>query len=255
MKIQSVSNALCKGCLLIMIYSGSFNSCLAQQSDNPSEEAFHVFNIKESSFLLPQALPPWKYSHSLSIFYVAPPVDWTLDQVKAPMFNYSAKYTLPKSLNLQGSITTLVVSNRINAGPFWNYSKNNFHMGIGYQVAFNYGFLTINGQYNSVLTGWEQQPSLTFGYNFENTAVILRGDLYYTTALFMGEGDYVISAPEDFTNGYSVTASFEQRLYKNKLMSLGLKVNYLRYHIIAWPILPVNSYRYAVPEFQIGLIF
>ena len=154
---------------------------------------------------------------------------------------------------MQGDISTIFVSNRITAGPFWNYSINNFHFGAGYQVAFNYGILKQFG-FNTILTGWEQQPSLTAGYSFENTTVIVRGDLYYTTAFNLMEEGFVVSNPEKFINGYSVTTNFEQRLHKNKLISLGLKINYLRYHIIAWPALPVNSYRYVIPEFQICLI-
>ena len=55
------------------------------------------FDIKKTSFLLPQPLPKGKYSHALSIFYVVPPTDWTLDMINAPMINYAAKYTLGKS--------------------------------------------------------------------------------------------------------------------------------------------------------------
>lgn len=212
------------------------------------------YNISAHSFLLPQPLPAGKYSHSLSIYYVVPPKDWTLDIVNAPMFNYTGKYTLPKGFNLQGGISSLIVSNRLNLGPFWNYTVNNFHFGVGYQVAFNYGFLKQFG-FNTILTGWEQQPSITIGHNFGKTTFTLRGDLYYTTALYISEGGNRVPSPDPFVNGYSVTGSFEQRLHKNRVISLGLKMNYLRYHILAWPALPVNSYRYFIPEFQIGWNF
>lgn len=78
--------------------------------------------------------------------------------VNAPMFNYSAKYALSKGFNLQGELSTLFISNRLSAGPFWNYQKENLYLGVGYQVAFNYGVLKQFG-FNTVLTGWEQQPS------------------------------------------------------------------------------------------------
>lgn len=77
--------------------------------------------------MLPQPLPAWKYSHSISLQYVVPPKDWTLDAVVAPMFNYTGKYTLPKGFNVQAGLSTLIISNRLNAGPFWNYSSGNFH--------------------------------------------------------------------------------------------------------------------------------
>ena len=227
---------------------------LTNYAQNQPAPAVDGFDIKTRSFLLPQPLPKGKYSHAIYLLYVVPPKDWTLDVVVAPMFNYTGKYTLPKGFNLQGGISSLIISNRINAGPFWNYVAGKYHFGVGYQIAFNYGFLKQFG-FNTVLTGWETQPSLTAGYSFGKTALTIRGDLYNTLDISLSEGGNVISNKDSFINGYSVTTSFEQRLTKNRVMSLGFKMNYLRYHIIAWPSLPVNSYRYFMPEFQLGLNF
>jgi len=210
------------------------------------------FDITKASFLLPQPMHKGVFKHAIAIHYVVPPTAWTLDMVKAPMFNYAAKYSLPSGFNLQGELSTLFVSNRVSAGPFWNYRKDKFYLGLGYQIAFNYGVLKQFG-FNTVLTGWEQQPSITIGHSFAKTAVVLRGDLYYTNDITFSEGGHDVKNNNGFVNGYSFTGSFEQRLHGNHVMSLGLKVNYLRYHIIAWPALPVNSYRYLFPEFHVGL--
>ena len=238
--------------LLIILFGTSQKNFAQENKPVAANEAVNEFDIKKASFLLPQALPKWKFYHAFSIYYVVPPKDWTLDMVKAPFFNYSCKLALPKAFNVQANVSTIFVSNRISLGPFWNYTVNDFYFAAGYQVAFNYGKLGQFG-FNTTLTGWEQQPSLTAAYNFGKTAVILRGDLYYTNSLNVGEGGHVIKLQDNFLNGYSVTATYDQRLYKNKVLSLGLKINYLRYHIIAWPALPVNSYRYVIPEFQLGI--
>ena len=248
--MKLVSKFIYSGFFLLIILFGSIQKNFAQQKSLAADE----FNIKKASFLLPQALPKWKFSQAFSIYYVVIPKDWTLDVINAPFFNYSCKLALPAAFNVQASISTIFVSNRFSAGPFWNYSVNDFHFAVGYQVAYNLGYLAEFG-FNTKLTGWEQQPSLTAAYNFGKTAVILRGDLYYTTSLKVNEAEHTISANANFINGYSVTASYDQRLYKNRVLSLGLKINYLRYHIIAWPAFPVNSYRYVVPEFQLGINF
>ncbi|HTQ27522.1 MAG TPA: hypothetical protein VMI35_05310 [Puia sp.] len=216
------------------------------------------FNVKNRSFLLPLAHPAWKYYHSLSVFYVVTPSDWTLDNIIAPMLSYAGKYSLPYGFNVQGSFTTLIISNRINLGPFWNYSTGNYHFAAGYQVAFNFGELTQFG-YNTWVKGWEQQPSLTAGYSFQKLAVVLRGDLYWTNAFYVSQDKYVIPYTTSFINGYSISGSIEQKLYtnkkknKDKLLSFGVKVYNVRYHFVAWPAFPVNKYRYWVPEFQLGL--
>lgn len=239
---------------LFVIFLAVLSVGFGQDKNTPAAGGDDGFDIKASSFLLPQPLTSGKYSHTISINYVLVPKDWAHDFVNAPMFGYSAKYTLPAGFNLQANISTLFVSTRANLGPTWNHSFDNFHVGVGYQVAFNLGYLGEFG-FNTLLTGWEQQPSVTLGYSFQKSAIVMRGDLYYTTALYVSQGGNTVAYTDGYVNGYSVTTSFEQRLWKNRLMSFGVKLNYLRYHILAWPALPVNAYRYLVPEFQVGLKF
>ena len=256
--MKRVSHLIYTGIVFSLASLFADNVVYAQGKDSTALNS--GYDIRTGSFLLPQRLPSGKYSHSINILYVVPPKDWTLDAVVAPMFNYTGKYTLPKGFNLQGGISTLIISNRINAGPFWNYSIGKYHFGVGYQIAFNLGILRQFG-YNTILTGWESQPSLTVGYNFGKTALTIRGDLYNTLSISLNEAGNKLSSTDSFINGYSVTTSFEQRLHNNKktnkvrVMSLGFKVNYLRYHIIAWPALPASQYRYIMPEFQIGWNF
>lgn len=172
----------------------------------------------------------------------------------APMFNYTGKYTLPKGFNVQAGLSTLIISNRLNAGPFWNFTKENIHFGAGFQVAYNLGFLYSFG-FNTVLTGWETQPSLTVGYSFEKTSLVLRWDMYNTLDISLNEAGNTISSNDRFVNGYSYALSYEQRLTKKRVMFFAFKLYNLRYHIIAWPALPASKYRYFMPEFQIGLNF
>jgi len=233
--------------LMSFIFLMSWEYSSAQQKDDS-------FDIKKSSFILPLPLPAWKYSHSIGVSYVVLPKDWTLDVINVPMLMYNGKYTLPYGFNFQAGLSTLFVSNRLNFGPFWNHSFNNYHLGIGYQVAFLFGYLGTFG-YETAILGWEQQPSLVLGYSFKKTALTLRGDLYWTTSLDVDEGGHTIPTTNPFINGFGITATFEQRLYRNKLMTFGVKVSQLRYHFLAWPAFPVNQYRYIVPEFQLGLKF
>jgi len=226
----------------------------AQDSIHKSELPVDTFDIRKSSFFLPQALPKGKYYQNISVLYVVVPKDWTTQTINAPMLSYAGKYTLPHGFNLQASLATLFISYRLNFGPFWNYSINQFHFGAGYQVVFNYGFLNQFG-FKTTLTGWEQQPSIAAGYSFKKTAVALRGDLYWTNSIYQTQGGHTVPYTNSFINGYSVTATLEQRLWKNRILSFGVKLNYLKYHIIAWPAFPVNLYRYWVPEFHLGLSF
>jgi hypothetical protein len=228
-----------------------------QHADQASSEVTPVdsFDIKSASFLLPQALPKGKYYQTFSVLYLVLPRDWVTQVIKVPVFCYSGKYTLPYGFNLQGSLTTLVVSNRLNLGPFWNYSFNDkYHLALGYQVAFNYGFLNEFG-FHTTLTGWEQQPSVTLGYSFKTMALIFRYDLYWSNGFDLSDGKNVVSNTTSYINGYSFNLSLEQRLWKNRILATGFKLYNCKYNFTAWPAFPVNSYRYWFPEFQLTLEF
>ncbi|HEY4966372.1 MAG TPA: hypothetical protein VII28_08235, partial [Puia sp.] len=136
-----------------------------------------TFDIYKASFNLPQPHPPrgGHYSSSISVIYVVTPRDWTDDIITAPMFFYQAKYTLPKGFNIQGSLASLFISNRVNLGPFWNKELNNHnYVGLGWQVVFDYGILNQFG-FATTLTGWEQQPQIVLGHAFEKTALVVKG--------------------------------------------------------------------------------
>jgi hypothetical protein len=211
------------------------------------------FDIYKASFNLPQPLPGGHYSSSISVIYVVTPRDWTDDVITAPMFFYQAKYTLPKSFNVQASLASLIISNRVNLGPFWNKElPNHNYVGAGWQLVFDYGRLNQFG-FHTTLTGWEQQPQILLGHAFAKTALTIRGNLYWTNALYFSEDKNVVTNNSSFINGYSFSAAFEQKLYKNRALTLEFQLDYLRYHIIAWPAFPVNGKRYWVPEFIVGL--
>jgi hypothetical protein len=223
--------------------------CLSGFGQKKQEDSFDIY---KASFFLPQPLPSGHYFSSISVLYVVTPKDWTLDNITAPMFSYQAKYTLPKGFNLQAGLSSLIISNRIYLGPYWNYKINDNYINLGWNVAWNYGRLKQFG-FATTLTGWEQQPSISFGHAFAKTAVTFRADLYITSVLYITEDKHTLTTANSFINGYSFSASFEQKLYKNRAINFGLQMDYVQYHIIAWPAFPVNGKRYWMPEFKVGL--
>ena len=252
--ICHIGKSIISKCFIVILSLILCLTLFAQDKRQAQESSTDSFDIKKVSFLLPQPLPKGKYYQALSIIHVFTPKDWTLDVINAPMFCYEGKYTLPKGFNIQGSLATLFISYRFLLGPFWNYSSGNNHFGVGYQVAFNYGILNQFG-FKTKLSILEQQPSITLGHSFHKSTVTLRGNLYWTNQINEYQGGHTVSSPNSFINGYGARANYEQRLWKNRILFLGFAMNYLRYHIIAWPAFPVNQYRYWVPEIHMGLEF
>src|SRR5438309_7961598 len=120
-ELMNPIRAVVRICIIFLLLTEQ-SSAFSQQQTKISDST-KPFDIKDVSFLLPQPKHKGKYSQALSLVYVVLPKDWTLDVINAPTFCYEGKYTLPKGFNLQGSFTTLLISNRLNLGPFWNYSS------------------------------------------------------------------------------------------------------------------------------------
>jgi hypothetical protein len=240
--------------IISLIIANKYNYGQPMQASNKMTPSDGSFDIKTTSYLLPQAHPAWHYYHSFSFSYVAIPAAWALQKINAPLITYNAKFSLPYGFDLQASLATIYVSNRLNFGASWNYSIQNYHFGIGYQIAYDFGELNQFG-YKTKFSGWEQQPSIIAGYSFKKLACILRWDLYQTNSIDFDEAGHSVPMWNSFTNGYSISASVEQRLYRNKLISVGIKLNNIRYHFLAWPAFPVNQNNYWVPEFQLGIKF
>ncbi|HEX4852275.1 MAG TPA: hypothetical protein VFV08_15775, partial [Puia sp.] len=171
---RSISLLTCSLLLLNLILCfAAFGQQKQEWHSNKSNQE-DSFDIKSASFLLPQPRPKWHYYQNLSFSYIDLPSQWTLQNINAPMLTYSGKFSLPFGFNFQEGLSTLFVSNRFNFGPSWNYSIHNYHFGIGYQFAYDFGYLNGFG-YNTTFSGWEENPSVTAGYSFKKVAIILRG--------------------------------------------------------------------------------
>jgi hypothetical protein len=241
----------------IFLFCSVFFSKLDSLSQHdPFSNEFAVtnysFDIRDKSFLLPQAQPAWKYSEAVSFSYIDLPQDWTLNQINAPTLGYSGKLSLPAGFDMQANLSTMIISNRLEFGPFWNYSVDHVHLGIGWQSAYSLGFLNQFG-YKTTVTSWEQEPTIIVGHSFRKFALTLRANLELTNSIQYNEGGHKLPENHTLYNGYSVSASFEQRLYKNKVVQLTIKINSLKYEYHAWPVFPGDQSRYLLPEFKIGI--
>ena len=165
-------------CRTILVLS-MLVSCLFGFGQKKQED---TFDIHKASFFLPQPLPSGHYYSSISVLYVVTPKDWTLDNVTAPMFFYQGKYTLPKGFNLQAGLPESFYFKQDLSRSLLELQDRQNYVGLGWNVAWNFGVLNQFG-FTTTLTGWEQQPSISFGHMFAKTAVTFRADLYWTNAL------------------------------------------------------------------------
>ena len=181
------------------------------------------------------------------------PFDWLETSVQAPLFQFHVNYGLPKNFSLDSRFSTLLVSNQISVGPRWHFQRNKFSFNLGYDVGFAFGYLNQFGFDTSAST-WINYPNFSLGYRLGEITFTLKGEVVIVTSLFSSQGDNVVESEKNFFNGYTLGLYMEQRLYRNKVLVLGIKNNYARYHYMAWPAFSTFNRFYSMPEFYIGLV-
>ena len=79
-----------------------------------------------------------------------------------------------------------------------------------------------------------------------------RGELNIVTSLSTFTGDLEISTDNNFFNGYAVSVVVEQPLYRQKYLTLGFRMNHIKFYWPTWPLFPTFNRYYYIPEFIVG---
>jgi hypothetical protein len=205
---------------------------------------------------LPAPQKAWKYDHSLALVQIYLPDQWLEQSLSLPMVEYKANFALPKGLTLNGSFKTLLIANDLRLGTGWNCSlTSNFHLGIAYQIGYEFGILRGFG-YNNTIRVWEHHPMLFVGYNFKNVAFTFRAKLDWMLGTKLSLDGYATNnITGSMFNGYSFGLFIEQRLTRKSSISFGFISNLNKFHILGWPALMVVDHQYFIPEVIIGFRF
>lgn len=217
----------------------------AQQKD--------TFDIVAASMYFPHQLRTKKVQMEIAMSQIKLPFDWLETAVQAPLFQFHVNKALPQGFAIDGRFSTLFVSNQVSAGPRWNYEFGNVSFNIGYDLAYTFGFLNQFG-FASSAQSWINYPNASVGWKFKDVAFTLKGEYVVVTYFSSKQGDNEISTDRNFSNGYTLAVYMEQRIHKNKVIVLGLKNTYAKYHFMAWPAFSTFNRYYNMPEFYIGLI-
>jgi hypothetical protein len=212
-----------------------------------------TFDIASTSLYYPHHYTAKQFTLEVAMSQIKLPFDWLETSVQAPLFHFHAAYGLPKGFMLDGRFSSLFVSNQIAIGPKWNYRKNNLSFNLGYDVAFTFGFLNQFG-FASSAQSWINYPNVSVGFKFKDVAFTLKGEAQVVTNFSTKQGENEIGTERNFSNGFTIALYMEQRIHKNKVMVLGLKNSYAKFHYMAWPAFSTFNRFYNMPEFYIGLI-
>lgn len=235
--------------LFLFVISGLIS---AQAS---AQEAVDTFDIAASSLYYPHRFKPKEFRMELALSQVKLPFDWLETAIQAPLFHFHANYGLPKGFAIDGRFSSLFVSNQISLGSRWNYQTGDkkVSFNVGYDVAYTFGFLNQFG-FASSAHSWINYPNASVGWKFKDVAFTLKGEVVVVTYFSSKQGENEITSDRNFSNGWTIALYMEQRIHKNKVLVLGLKNAYAKYHFMAWPAFSTFNRYYNIPEFYIGLI-
>lgn len=220
----------------------------------PIPASVHAQHIDSPGlFHYPSLLPEGDLRWALAVEFAKIPEDIIEEAafVRAPMFKVSARYGLPENLVLNGQIATQIINNQFTLGLGWVYARDQFHIGVDYGLAYWFGSLEIQGFDNSA-NGWINYPGVSAGYDFGILAVTARGELNLVTSLSTFTGDLEISTDNNFFNGYALSVLVEQPLYRQKYLTLGFRMNHIKFYWPTWPLFPTFNRYYYIPEFIVG---
>jgi hypothetical protein len=211
------------------------------------------FDIAKASVYYPHRYIPGSWKTEVALSQVKLPFDWLETAIQAPLFHFHANYGLPRNFSIDGRLSSLFISNQISIGPRWQFEKNKASFNLGYDVAYAFGFLNQFGFDTSVNT-WINYPNVSVGYRLKEIAFTLKTELAMITSFSSQQGENTVASNANVFNGYTVALYIEQRVHNDKVLVLGIKNSYAKYHFMAWPAFSTFNRFYNIPEFYIGLI-
>jgi hypothetical protein len=202
----------------------------------------------------PVQLQPNEFRSTIDINFARAPEDILEEAsfIRAPLPTWDMRYGLPENFQLTGAITSIIITNHFAAGATWVHAFDRVHVEVGDRIAYWFGFLHSYG-FDNTANGWFNYPSMAIGYDFGPLAVTLRGELSIVTSLTTYAGDLKTSSDNNFYNGGSLALMLEQPLWKDNYVTLGIRVNHVKFFYPTWLLFPTFNRYYYIPEIILGI--
>jgi len=230
-------------CFLFVILGGIPVFADAQEKSPP-------IDIGKESIYFPHHFGKYKLQTGLGFYFTKLPYDWVENALEAPLIDLRLTFGLPAGFSLEGSLNTIVVSNQVTLGPRWNFIHRNFSFNLGYDLGFSLGMMNIAGFRNTgmILTHY---PNLSIGFKTRTLAFTFKGEAVIIAWGQMKTGEDLMVNPTNTFDGLTGAVYLEQRIFRKKILVIGLKDNYLKYYWPAWMIFPTFDRYYHIPELHL----
>lgn len=215
-----------------------------------AQESPPPVDIEKESIYFPHHFEKYKVQTGLGFYMVRLPFDWVENALQAPLINLRLTFGLPAGFSLEGSVNTVVVSNQITLGPHWSYIHKNFSLGVGWDLGYVLGVMNIAG-YSNTGMGLIHYPNLSLGLKSKTMAFTLKTEAVIIGWSQMKTGENLVSSGKNIFDGVTAGIYMEQRIFKKKILVIGIKDNYLKYYWPAWMVFPTWDRYYHIPELDL----
>jgi len=215
-----------------------------------AQEKSPPIDIGKESMYFPHHYQLYKLQYGLGFYFTKPPFDWVENAIQAPLIDLQLTMGLPAGFSLDGSVNTIVVSNQVTLGVKWNYIYKNFSFNLGYDLGYALGIMNIGGFRNTGMM-IVHYPNLSLGFKTRTLAFTLKGEAVVIGWGQMKMGEDVMVKPANVFNGITGAIYMEQRIFRKKILVIGIKDNYVKYYWPVWMVFPTFDRYYHIPELHL----
>ncbi|MEI7490755.1 MAG: hypothetical protein WCK92_05100 [Bacteroidota bacterium] len=207
-------------------------------------------DIGKESICFPHHYGKYKMQYGLGFYFTKLPFDWVENALQAPLVDLHLTFGLPSGFSLEGTLNTLVVSNQVTLGPRWNFIRNNFSFNLGYDLGYMIGMMNIGGFSNTAMM-LIHYPNFSLGFKTKTLAFTFKAEAVFIEWEQMKTGENLMVRPGNIFDGITAGIYMEQRIFRKKILVIGIKDNYLMYYWPAWMIFPTFDRYYHIPELHL----
>ena len=215
-----------------------------------SQEKSPPVDIGKESIYFPHHYGKYKLQTGLGFYFTKLPYDWVENAMQAPLIDLQLTFGLPAGFSLQGSLNTVVVSNQVTVGARWNYIHRNFSFNLGWDIGYVLGMMNIGGFKNTAMM-LNQYPNFSVGFKSRTLAFTFKGEAVIIGWNEMKTGEDLMSSSQNIFDGITFGIYMEQRIFKKKILVIGIKDSYVKYYWPAWMIFPTWDRYYHIPELHL----
>jgi len=172
---------------------------------------------------------------------------------QSPAIDFISRLGMPCGFSVDGHAQVQVLTNHLSLGARWSHAFGRFAFSIGDDIAWWFGFLTIEG-FNNSADGWLNYPSLSLGYDFGHFRLAVRAEAVLVMSYSSFAGDNKISTDKNSFSGVTLGFAVEQPFWKNTHVTLGFKASYLRFFYQSWFVYETFRRYLFIPEISVGFM-